>query len=270
MCGLVSQRLTNQPTSFDNFFKVSPRFTTNSVLWSRIGDAGSEEYNGSIDPLILEASLSLKKFSWISWWTQMILTTISSVTLIFAKTVISTGAPSSSATGGLSSRSGGGGFFLAGAGVTLSFLSILWTWGEARLSRRLRRRQGSYRITAAALARRAITVGTTINLLGMGSTIIGALQIIGVLTAKALSFSNTLNLNGVAGSVQSLQPLDILVVQANTNTMLSHFCSLTLMLYWGQKWILKLDPPSDPSIERENGEIGRKRDGNESKSRKRR
>lgn len=138
---------------------------------------------------------------------------------------------------------------MAGLGVSLSFLSILWTWGEARLSRRLRRPPESYsaRITAAAITRRAVTIGTTINLMGMGFTLLGALQIIGVLTAKALSFPNALNVNGVAGTIQTLQPLDILVVQANTNTMLSHFCSMSLMLLWGQRWILKLDPPSSRS-----------------------
>jgi hypothetical protein len=40
-----------------------------------------------------------------------------------------------------------------------------------------------------------------------------------------------------------LQPLDILVVQANNNTIFSHFCSLAAYLFLGRS-ISQLDPPS--------------------------
>jgi len=135
-------------------------------------------------------------------------------------------------------------------GVLLSFLSIIWTWGETRLSRRLLRRRSTTRISAASITRRAVTIGIGINVMGMLMTILGAEQIVGVLAARSLSFQNFNggignNLNAAGNFVsQTLQPLDILIVQANTNTLLSHFISLLLMLWWGNKWILKLDPPT--------------------------
>ena len=84
----------------------------------------------------------------------------------------------------------------------------------------------------------------------MALSLLGAENIIGVLVAKAISFqvatpgANGIGLNSGNLVAQTLQPLDILIVQANTNTLLSHFCSLLLILLWGNRWILKLDPPS--------------------------
>merc|ERR1712157_523027 len=92
-----------------------------------------------------------------------------------------------------------------------------------------------------------VSVGVTINLLGMLVTLIGAEQIVGVLAAKVLTSQGVFPLSGSVPtstvSTQVLQPLDILVVQANTNTLLSHFCSLFLLLNL-VKWVDRLDPPS--------------------------
>ena len=149
-------------------------------------------------------------------------------------------------------------------GLAISYLSILWTWGETRLSRRLLRRRNTTRITAASITRRAITIGISINLIGMAMTLLGAQQIVGVLAAKALSFQ-TFGGSGLMAAPgnfvsQTLQPLDILIVQANTNTLLSHFISLFLMLWWGKRWVLKLDPPSEEEQEEDsNRNWGRRR-----------
>lgn len=46
----------------------------------------------STDALVAETSLGLKRVSWLSWWAQVILTTISAVILIFARNVAGGGA----------------------------------------------------------------------------------------------------------------------------------------------------------------------------------
>jgi len=90
----------------------------------------------------------------------------------------------------------------------------------------------------------------------MALTLIGAEQIVGLLAAKALtSVQNgggnfALGAGGVAS--QTLQPLDILVVQANTNTLLSHFVSLGCSLFLTRS-VRRLDPPS---VEEEEDGIG--------------
>lgn len=165
----------------------------------------------------------------------MILSVISTVTLLFAKSVLKNGADKSSVAGG---------FFFAGSGVALSFLSIVWTWGGARLSKRLLKTDYS-RIKAANVIRRTITIGSVVNLFGMFVTLIGAQQIVGILASKLLTMQGVtpFGMNAAAVSVQTLQPLDILIVQANTNTLLSHFVSLVCCLVM-TRGVDKLDPPS--------------------------
>ena len=73
----------------------------------------------SIDPAVQQVSLILKRTSWFSWWAQVILTTVSSITLLFAKGVLN----SSSSIGGGSLAKGvtPGTFFLAGSGKKISW-----------------------------------------------------------------------------------------------------------------------------------------------------
>jgi ABC-type uncharacterized transport system permease subunit len=90
-----------------------------------------------------------------------------------------------------------------------------------------------------------IKVGATINLTGLFTSVLGAQFIIGSLVAK--SMSNVVGFGaGISGgmvSAQTLQPLDLLVVQANTNMLTSHFISLACLL-WLTRMVDKLDPPS--------------------------
>jgi hypothetical protein len=170
---------------------------------------------------------------------QLILTTVSSVTLLFARNVLARSATTASAMNALPN------FVLAGSGIAVSFGSIFWTWATRRLAGRLVKKRTT-RVQAAIMLRKDISVGITLNLVGMLFTILGAQQIIGTLAIKVLTTSRTLAL---AESSSLLQPLDILVVQANTNTLFSHFCSLVALLYLS-KSVIKLDPPSTEGDER--------------------
>jgi hypothetical protein len=96
------------------------------------------------------------------------------------------------------------------------------------------------------MIRRTITIGSSLNLFGMLITLIGALQIVGLLASKLLTMQGVTPLVGLSAasvSAQTLQPLDILIVQANTNTLLSHFISLVCCLVMTRS-IDRLDPPS--------------------------
>jgi len=191
--------------------------------------------NKDLDGLIVETATSLRRVNWISWWSQLILSIVSTVTLLFAKSVMQATTDKSSITGG---------FFFAGSGIAFSFLSIIWTWGGARLSRRLGKGENS-RIKAANMIRRTITIGSALNLSGMFLALIGAQQIVGLLASKLLTMQGVspFAMSAVGVSAQTLQPLDILIVQANTNTLLSHFISLVCCLVMTRD-IDKLDPPS--------------------------
>lgn len=139
-------------------------------------------------------------------------------------------------------------FIQTHAGIVASAVSIFWTWGAARLTRRFSRNPNTSRISAANLLRRAVKAGCTINLVGMLCTLLGAEQIVGALAIKVLTMSG-IQVTSYGQMPAQLQPLDILVVQANTNLLLSHFCSLVGYL-WLTRFIGKLDPPSKEGKER--------------------
>jgi len=189
------------------------------------------------DPVIRQTSKTLKRASWFSWWAQVILTTISGVILVFAKSVLA---------GRAYSGEPGPSFILSGAGLLLSSISIVWTWGNgARLSRRLTAKPTT-QVAAAQMLRRAIRVGVTVNLLGLLCNLVAAEEIIGSLAIKVLTNNRSIFSGAGAASLlapDGLQPLDVLVVQANTNSLLSQFCSLVSLLYL-TKNVQELDPPS--------------------------
>ena len=98
--------------------------------------------------------------------------------------------------------------------------------------------------------RRAVRVQVTINLWGLLTTLLAAEEIVGSLAIKVLTTFGV----GAAASLYNapllgLQPLDILVVQANTNTLLAHFVSLATALFVSDQ-IRKLDPPSTLEMSR--------------------
>ena len=129
----------------------------------------------------------------------------------------------------------------------MSFVSTFWTWGGTRLARRIQRPETT-RIAAANMIRRFVKVGLALNLIGMGLNLVGAGAIIGGLAVKVLANQGVIQQAGGIGS-QTIQPLDILVVQANTNGLLSHFLSLLFFLFLDGV-VSNLDPPSVEGDER--------------------
>jgi hypothetical protein len=105
------------------------------------------------------------------------------------------------------------------------------------------------------MLRRAVRVGVAVNLAGLLLNLLAAEQITGVLAVRVLtrpsaaagglSYQSAL----LAASAEGLQPLDVLVVQANTNSLLSHFCSLASLLSLTDS-IDRLDPPSTEDSQR--------------------
>lgn len=213
---------------------LKPNLSVASPLFSKETDSATSSDEGN-DPLIKEIAIRSRRVYVVSWWSQVILTVVSSVTLLFAKSVLKVSSDKSLVSGG---------FLFAGSGITFSAISIIWTWGSGRLSRRLRKADYS-RIKAANIIRRAITIGSALNLFGMFVTLIGAQQIVGLLASKLLTMQGVtpFGMSAAAVSAQTLQPLDILIVQANTNTLLSHFISLVCCLIMTRS-VDKLDPPS--------------------------
>ncbi|MGK3733943.1 MAG: hypothetical protein ACI8RD_002063 [Bacillariaceae sp.] len=246
-----------------NFDINSNKRKKNDALKRRLSDDNDEEEGiikevedfgkppkrrPKVDDLVQLVSLRMRRVTFLSWWAQMILTVVSSVTLLFTRNVMNLDTASSVA--GMASAAATSAnraallpnYFLAGSSIALSFGSVFWTWATRRLSRRLLRKPTT-RIQAANMLRKSITVGVWLNLIGMLLALFGAGQIIGSLAIKVLTTSTGAATVYQQGGVMLLQPLDILVVQANNNTIFSHFCSLAAYLFLGRS-ISQLDPPS--------------------------
>lgn len=203
------------------------------------------EKTSSVDALVKLVSLRMRRVSFLSWWAQVILTAVSAVTLLFTRNVLNLEANPANKV--LLPN-----YFLAGSSIGLSLGSIFWTWATRRLARRLLRKPTT-RIRAANMLRKSIAVGTSVNLLGIGLAIAGAEQIVGGLAIKVLTTSQAAQaVYQGAQAANLLQPLDILVVQANTNTLFSHFCSVVAYLFLSRS-IGQLDPPSVEGDERPRG-----------------
>ena len=236
----------HSPSSL-NLFPVAPlsRTSHEKGLQRRLSHEPNEDGSDEekVDALVELVSLRMRRVAFLSWWAQVILTAVSGVTLLFTRNVLKL--ESNPASKALLMPN----YFLAGSSISLSLASIFWTWATRRLSRRLLRKPTT-RIQAANMLRKSITVGTCLNLMGMALALFGAEQIVGGLAIKVLTTSTSApTVYAGAQATNLLQPLDILVVQANTNTLFSHFCSVVAYLFLGRS-IGQLDPPSFETDER--------------------
>ena len=166
--------------------------------------------------------------AWVAWWCQIVLSVIAAVILTFANTV------RTQVTTNRNFYLWASGFSFSAIGVACSLGGALWTWNVTRLTRRVKRKKVEDKNVIPTLRRYAqIAVG--IALVGMFFTVIGAEQIVGTLTSKILSSQGVVPLLASPGMVGSgpgavFQPVDIFLVQANTNAMLSQFCNLVCYL----------------------------------------
>ncbi|KAF2294630.1 hypothetical protein GH714_013945 [Hevea brasiliensis] len=72
--------------------------------------------------------------------------------------------------------------------------------------------------------------GIVVNLLGMGAAILGMLATVGLLVAKALTSTANPYYQGISPGYSPVLALDVFLVQASANTILSHFLGLVFSL----------------------------------------
>jgi len=175
-------------------------------------------------------SLILWRWCAFSWWSQVILSVVSGVTLSFAaaaeRSISLTGA-------GLAS-----GLFFSFTGLFFSALSIFSTWGLSRFAAEIRQRKVESALIPARLEKK-FRNAALFNLCGMGAALLSAEQIVGLLIARALSMQGLGIGSFQAGSSalvsQAVRPLDIFIIQANTNTLVAHFMSLAINMWLNRR-----------------------------------
>lgn len=195
---------------------------------------------------ILDLTKLVTRGTWIAWWTQIILTVISTVILTFAKTV--------SKVGTSNQAFWSSGFAFSIIGVIVSFVNTFWTWNITRLCRRIQ----FSKIDLGSIIptfRRYFHISVGLSLIGMFITLIGAEQIVGTLASKVLSISGTFQPYAIpsATGVTTLQALDIFLVQANTNTIVAHFAPLVCSVLLQTQLPLQLIRVKEKVTDQSNG-----------------
>lgn len=175
---------------------------------------------------IQEIAQTFRLTGWASFWAQLVLGVVAAVILGFAS--LSPGV----AAGQQRNVGTGLGIFFAVIAVIALGASIFWAFRYIRISRQLQSSNSNNRPRKADTIQ-LLRLGLSINLVGLLVGLIGAQAIVGALVAKSL----TLPQAGVGvyqvDPSRIIRPLDIFVVQANTNTVAAHFAGLI-----GSLWLL--------------------------------
>ncbi|KAL4615354.1 protein TIC 21, chloroplastic [Castanea sativa] len=163
-------------------------------------------------------SRSFKRYGTMGFWGQLVCTVVAAVILSFS--VVITGKVSSPAT-----------FYATAGGIAAAFISVFWSFGYIRLSDRLRRTANDpSKAPPRADVVKSLKNGIVVNLLGLGAAILGMQATVGLLVAKALTSSANPYYQGIAPGYSPVLALDVFLVQASANTILSHFLGLVFSL----------------------------------------
>lgn len=179
-------------------------------------------FSGGPSPTIQQIAQAFRLTGWVSFWFQLVLTVVSTITLIFAV------AAGRSATSSASNPGTGVGGVLTIIGLGLLGFNMFWALSRyVSYGRRLGSDKAARPKKSEAI--QAIRFGLVVSLVGMLLAILGAETIVGLLVSKALS-------QGIGGFVNTdpsrfIQPADTFVVQASINVILAQFVGIVSALW---------------------------------------
>ncbi|DBA80512.1 hypothetical protein WJX77_002029 [Trebouxia sp. C0004] len=170
--------------------------------------AGSGPLEGNLD----KEAHSLRRLGWISFWAQLALSIVSATILSFAVS------SSMQSPGGINVS-----VWFTLFGVASSFISTFFAFSYVKLARQS---FASGDVTRETVSGRLLR-NNSLNLWGLGATLLGLQAVIGGLVAKTLTTSSTNPYaQGGAGARAAPVALDVFSVQASANTLLAHFVSI--------------------------------------------
>ncbi len=172
----------------------------------------------SLPPAVQKVSSNLKRWGFWSFWSQLVLGIVSTVTLLF----------STPALFDKNDRLAGVQFGIFSAFVSLILLiaALVIAFRYGKIGKRVENRDPAMRPKKSDTLQ-LIRVGLVMNLVGMLFAILGAEALVGLALAKLLNLSPQL-----IGSdpQQYVNSLDMLIIQANTNTIAAHFSGIVTSL----------------------------------------
>ncbi|KAL9371057.1 hypothetical protein Peur_036197 [Populus x canadensis] len=159
-----------------------------------------------------------KRLGNLGFWGQLICATVAAVILSFS--VVVTGKIPSPPT-----------FYATLGGIAAAFISVFWSFGYIRLSEKLRKTANDpSKAPPRADVVKSLKNGIVLNLLGMGAAILGMQATVGLLVAKALTSSANPYYQQMTPGYSPVLALDVFLVQASANTILSHFLGVVFSL----------------------------------------
>jgi hypothetical protein len=167
----------------------------------------------------------------ITFWAQLALGLVSGGILLFATFSANSSSGGRGVTGTASGT--GLGIFFAICGLVVLGIGIFISFRYIRIGKQLDSSNSSNHPRKLETVQ-VVRLGLILHLVGILLTLIGAQAIVGILLTKSLTVSQIIP--GTITQVDPsrvIQPLDIFVVQANTNTISAHFAGLL-----GSIWLL--------------------------------
>lgn len=170
-------------------------------------------------PKIQKISASLKQLGRIGFWLQTVLGVISTVLLSIAGAALLSGREK---TPGIEL-----GIFCAFCAVLLLGLGVIFSFRYIQIAKKIQSTDPAKRPTKASTLK-LIRYGLIVNLVGMLLSILGAEALSGIVLLKTLSIPG--------GGILTSDPdklvtsVDLLIVQANTNTIAAHFTGIVTSL----------------------------------------
>ncbi|KAL5224550.1 hypothetical protein ABZP36_011189 [Zizania latifolia] len=159
-----------------------------------------------------------KTLGTLGFWSQLVCTTVSAGILSFS--AVATGNVTSPFT-----------LFATSIGIVAAFISVFWAFGYIRLSERLRRTANEpAKAPPRADVVKNLKNGIVLNIVGMGAAVLGMQATVGAFVAKALTTSAVPYYQGIPPGQSPVLALDVFLVQASANTILSHFLGLSSTL----------------------------------------
>lgn len=199
--------------------KTAPAHATQPLAYAEARNLDEEEVKrAQVSKRLETVGQSFKRLGTLSFWGQLVCTVVSAVILSFS--VVISGTPAAEVT-----------FYLTAGGITAAFVSVFWAFGYIRLSEKLRKTVHELsKAPSRAVVVNQLKNGVIINLLGMGLTLLGTEATVGALVAKSLTSTVGPTLQGISAGYSPVLALDVFLVQASANTLVSHFLGLVSSL----------------------------------------
>ena len=164
-----------------------------------------------------EVATALKKIGWIGFWVQLGLMVVSGGILLVALANPSLNLNASNPLSELA-------LFFAVGGLLVLGLSIYGNWRYTHLAKRLQiPRPATYSKKSDVI--RLLQQGLLVNSVGTILTLLSIAASIGTLLGKSLTHVEGLAIDNAS---QFIKPLDMLLVQANINTIIAHFVGIVI------------------------------------------